>query len=146
MIILCVTLLALLIAVSAVVVRFIFRPKWVWLNYVIIFMLSASLMFGLCAATIANSSRNQVKALQDEYDNIMLYHYTISNAMSEPVRFDFYQRIIEFNEAYNDMLEASQSAWVGALYDRDWNANMTPILFDLHGEDFYINSDDMFSE
>lgn len=146
MIMLCIILLALLIAVSAIVVRFIFRPKWVWLNYVIIFVLAVSLGFGLSAAAIASSSRNQVKALQDEYDTIMLYHYTISNAMSEPVRFDFYQRILEFNETYDNIMEASQSAWIGALYDKDWNANMTPILFDLHGEDFYINSDSMFSE
>lgn len=137
MVILSTLLIALLVALAGIVVKMIFKVKWPWMNRIIIGMLALSLVFGAAAGIAGASATARVNRLEAEYDNIMLYYNTVSNSPNEYVRYDFYNRVNEFNANYEDIVERSKSIWVGAFFDKDWSNEIAPIVFELHGDEYY---------
>lgn len=137
MIILSTLLIALLVALAGIVVKMIFKVKWPWMNRIIIGMLALSLVFGAAAGIAGATASASVSRLEAEYDNIMLYYNTVSNSPNEYVRFDFYNRVNEFNANYENVVERSKSIWVGAFFDKDWSNEIVPIVFELHGDEYY---------
>lgn len=137
MIILSTLLITLLIAMAGIVVKLIFKVKWPWMNRIVVGMLALSLVFGAAAGVAGASARASVSRLETEYDNIMLYYNTVSNSPNEYVRFDFYNRVNEFNANYEDIVERSKNIWVGAFFDKDWSNRIAPIVFELHGDEYY---------
>lgn len=137
MIILSTLLITLLIAMAGIIVKLIFKVKWPWMNRIVIGMLALSLVFGAAAGIAGASANASVSRLETEYDNLMLYYNTVSNSPNEYVRFDFYNRVNEFNANYEDIVERSKSIWVGAFFDKDWSNEIAPIVFELHGDEYY---------
>lgn len=137
MIILSTLLIALLVAMAGIVVKLIFKVKWPWMNRIVIAMLALSLGLGAAAGIAGATTRASVSRLETEYDNLMLYYNTVSNSPNEYVRFDFYNRVNEFNANYEDIVERSKSIWVGAFFDKDWSNEIAPIVFELHGDEYY---------
>lgn len=137
MIILSTLLITLLIAMAGIVVKLIFKVKWPWMNRIVIGMLALSLVFGVAAGVAGASATASVNRLEAEYDNIMLYYNTVSNSSNEYVRYDFYNRVNEFNADYEDIVERSKDVWVGAFFDKNWSNEIAPIVFELHGDDYY---------
>ena len=137
MIILSTLLIALLIALAGIIIKLIFGAKWPWMNRIIIGILALSLVFGAAAGIAGASASASANRLEAEYDNIMLYYNTVSNSPNEYVRYDFYNRVNEFNADYENIVERSKSIWVGAFFNKDWSNEIAPIVFELHGDEYY---------
>lgn len=129
MVILSILLIALLLLASAIVVRCVFKPKWVWLNKVIIATLVIACAFGILSGFMSAACQGQVDSLKDEAKAILLYYNTINESDNEYVRFDFYQRVNDYNARYTNLQENTESAWIGAFYPRDWDSEVGLIDF-----------------
>lgn len=129
MIILSVLLIALLLLASAIVVRCVFKPQWVWLNKVIVTALVIACAFGILSGFMSAACQGQVDNLRDEAKAIILYYNTINESDNEYVRFDFYQRVKDYNVRYTDLQDNTESAWIGAFYPRDWDSEIGLIDF-----------------
>ena len=129
MVILSILLIALLLLASASVVRFIFKPKWVWLNKVILVAAVLAIALGTVSIVAGAVCNNDISSLKAESEYINLYYNTVLYTDNEYVRFDFYQRVQDYNSSYAELQEKSQSIWIGAFYPRDWDTEILPIEF-----------------
>jgi hypothetical protein len=130
MIILAIFLLAMLIATAAIITKLVFKPRWTWLNRIILVMVILSfVMCGVICAIILPITHNIVSDLREDYNALMLYHDTIDQCYNEYVRFDFYQRVMDYNERYAAVQEGSNSLWIGEFYPKDWDTEILPIEF-----------------
>lgn len=129
MIILSVLLIALLLLASAIVVRCVFKPRWVWLNKVIVATLVIACAFGILSGFMSAACQGQVDNLRDEAKAIMLYYNTINESDNEYVRFDFYQRVKDYNVHYTSLQDNTKSAWIGAFYPEGWDSEIGLIDF-----------------
>lgn len=129
MIILSVLLIALLLLVSAIIVRCVFKPKWVWLNKVIVAALVIACAFGILSGFMSAACQGQVDNLRDEAKAILLYYNTINESDNEYVRFDFYQRVKDYNVRYTNLQDNTESAWIGAFYPEGWDSEIGLIDF-----------------
>lgn len=129
MIILSALLIALLLLASAIVVRCIFKPKWVWLNKVILVAAAFALVLGTVSVIAGAVCDNDINNLKAESEHINLYYNTVLYTDNEYVRFDFYQRVQDYNSSYAELQEKSKSIWIGAFYPKDWDTEILPIEF-----------------
>lgn len=129
MIILSALLIALLLLASAIVVRCIFKPKWVWLNKVILVAAAFALVLGTVSVIAGAVCDNDISTLKAESEHINLYYNTVLYTDNEYVRFDFYQRVQDYNDSYAELQEKSKSIWIGAFYPKGWDTEVLPIEF-----------------
>ena len=129
MIILSALLIALLLLASAIVVRCIFKPKWVWLNKVILVAAAFALVLGTVSVIAGAVCDNDINNLKAESEHINLYYNTVLYTDNEYVRFDFYQRVQDYNISYAELQEKSKSIWIGAFYPKGWDTEVLPIEF-----------------
>ena len=129
MIILSALLIALLLLASAIVVRCIFKPKWVWQNKVILVAAAFALVLGTVSVIAGAVCDNDINNLKAESEHINLYYNTVLYTDNEYVRFDFYQRVQDYNSSYAELQEKSKSIWIGAFYPKGWDAEVLPIEF-----------------
>lgn len=129
MVILSILLIALLLLAAAIVVRFIFKPKWAWLNKVILVAAVLAIALGTVSIVAGAVCSNDISSLKAESEYINLYYNTVLYTDNEYVRFDFYQRVQDYNASYTELQEKSQSIWIGAFYPRDWDTEILPIEF-----------------
>ena len=129
MIILSALLIALLLLASAIVVRCIFKPKWVWLNKVILVAAAFALVLGTVSIVAGVVCDNDISTLKAEAEHINLYYNTVLYTDNEYVRFDFYQRVQDYNSSYTELQEKSKSIWIGAFYPKGWDTEVLPIEF-----------------
>lgn len=129
MIILSALLIALLLLASAIVVRCIFKPKWVWLNKIILVTAALALVLGTVSIVAGAVCDNDINDLKAEAEHINLYYNTVLYADNEYVRFDFYQRVTDYNDSYAELQEKSKSIWIGAFYPKGWDTEISPIEF-----------------
>ena len=133
MIILCTLLLALIISLAAVLVEVIFKPHWAWLRRIIVAMIALTVICGIATGIIVGGSRGEINRLEADYDKLVLYQAVVEQTDNEYVRFDFYQSVVEYNKKYENVVDKSQSIWLGALYPKDWAEQIAPIEFYLNG-------------
>ncbi|MBO5730174.1 MAG: hypothetical protein J6R67_03160 [Treponema sp.] len=94
------------------------------------------LLFTFYVVAIANSSVNdRISAMHDTYDNLMLYHETVEASTNEYVRFDYHEKVEEYNAAYDFNLAESEGAVFGWLYLDGWDSGLDYIDFQLHGDE-----------
>lgn len=129
MIILSALLITLLLLASAIVVRCIFKPKWVWLNKVILVAAAFALVLGTISVIAGAVCDNDINNLKAESEHINLYYNTVLYTDNEYVRFDFYQRVQDYNSSYAELQEKSKSIWIGAFYPKGWDTEILPIEF-----------------
>ena len=129
MILVSVLLIALILAAAAILVRLIFRPNWVWFDQAIFFTFVFAVILGTVCGCAKSAFNRQVRDLAEEFENITLYHETISLSENEYVRFNFYERVREYNKAYLDTVKESENMFYGALYPKDWAKDLTTIEF-----------------
>ena len=129
MVILSILLIALLLLASAIVVRLIFKPKWAWLNKVILIAAALAIALGTLSIVAGAVCNNDVSSLKAESEYINLYYNTVLYTDNEYVRFDFYQRVQDYNDSYAELQEKSQSVWIGAFYPKGWDTEILPIEF-----------------
>lgn len=94
------------------------------------------LLFTFITIAIANSDVNaRISAMYDTYDNLMLYHETVETSTNEFVRFDYHEKVEEYNAAYDFNLAESEGAVFGWLYLDGWDSGLDYIDFQLHGDE-----------
>lgn len=127
-------LLALLAAfLFSIVLAFIFRSEGS-LNAVIlcaIFLLAWFLVVSGSNSTI----NTRIDAIHSTYNNLMLYYETVETSTNEYMRFDYYEKVAEYNSIYDFNLAESEDAWFGWLYPSGWDNGLNYIDFQLHGDE-----------
>jgi hypothetical protein len=94
------------------------------------------LLFTFIAVAIANSDVNaRISAMYNTYDNLMLYHETVETSTNEYVRFDYHEKVEEYNAAYDFNLAESEGAVFGWLYLDGWDSGLDYIDFQLYGDE-----------
>ena len=97
---------------------------------------AAFLLFTFITIAIANSDVNaRISAMYDTYDNLMLYHETVETSTNEFVRFDYHEKVEEYNAAYDFNLAESEGAAFGWLYSDGWDSGLDYIDFQRHGDE-----------
>jgi hypothetical protein len=129
MILLSILMIALILAAAAILVRLIFRPNWAWLDQLIFFVLAFALILGTVCGCMKRDYGREARNLAAEFEEITLYHETVSLSSNEYVRFNFYERVREYNKAYLDTVKESENMFYGALYPKNWAEGLTTIEF-----------------
>lgn len=97
---------------------------------------AAFLLFTFFAIAIVNSGVDaRISAMYDTYDNLMLYHETVEASTNEYVRFDYHEKVEEYNAAYDFNLAESEGAVFGWLYLPGWDDGLDYIDFQLRGDE-----------
>ena len=90
----------------------------------------------LFCSTLGGIYSGQVNALKTEYENIMLYNEVVSDCDNEEVRFGHYEKIHEYNENYNHMVEIAANGFFGVLVPKNWSNDCGPITFYFRGANY----------
>ena len=129
MIFLSALMISLILVAAAILVRLIFRPNWAWLDQTIFFVLMFSIILGTACGCMKRDFYREARDLIAEFEDITLYHETVSLSSNEYVRFNFYERVREYNKAYFDTVKESENIFYGALYPKNWAEGLTTIEF-----------------
>ena len=130
-------LIALVVTTVAILVGFMFghvKSK----NY----RRAAYIGAGICAALIVfcmilgGIYRSEVNELQAQYNDIMLYNEVVELCDNEQVRFGHYEKIEAFNDAYDRLAVIEEDFMFGALFPKDWSADMGKIDFYFRGVNY----------
>lgn len=121
----------------AIVVTVIFGyQKNATMRKIIAIGLAASLLLSGFAIVFGGIVGNTADELAATYHDLVLYQTTVEHSTNEYVRYDYYDKVVEYNEAYADYMIAAQGKWLGGLYPANWDEGIAIIDFQLHG-DFY---------
>lgn len=148
MIIVSILLIALLLLASAIVVHCVFKPRWIWLNQIILVAAAFAIVFGTVSVIAKTVCENDINALKAESDHITLYYNIVNESDNEYVRFDFYQRVKDYNIRYTNLQNNTKSVWIGAFYPKDWDSEISLIDFMLRtgSEDGSYDYEDFFDD
>ena len=130
-------LCVLALTVIAIVVTVVFGyQKNATMRKIILFGLIVSLLLSGFAIVFGGIVSNTASELTATYNDLILYQTTVEHSTNEYVRYDYYDKITAYNEAFADYVIASQDKWLGSLYPADWDENITIIDFQLHGDSY----------
>lgn len=128
-------LILLAICAAAIAVMALFHyPIRSYFGLALICFLVVTLIMGCWNAAIANRASSDAQDLITTYNDLVLYQDTVSYSGNEYVRFDFYTKVQEYNEAYNDYLAICENGWVNCWYKADNISNISLIDFSLNYE------------
>ena len=97
---------------------------------------------GICAVLVTfcmilgGIYHSEVSELQAQYNDIMLYNEVVELCENEQVRFGHYEKIEAFNEAYDHLAAIEEDFMFGALFPKDWSADMGKIDFYFRGVNY----------
>ena len=121
----------------AIVVTVVFGyQKNATMRKIILIGLAVSLLMSGFAIVFGGIVGNTASELTATYNDLILYQTTVEHSTNEYVRYDYYDKVTAYNEAFADYGIASQDKWLGSLYPADWDEGIAIIDFQLHG-DFY---------
>lgn len=132
MIILFILLIALILTAAAIIVPAIFHYKAKWLGTVVCIGLGICLAFGATSILVADNANETADWLKQESADILLYYNTVNYSDNEYVRYDFYDRVMNYNRVYTAYQEASVAPLTSWLYDTDVLGECGPIDFMLN--------------
>ena len=84
---------------------------------------------------------SDVNELQAQYNDIMLYNEVVEMCENEQVRFGHYEKIEAFNEAYDRLAVIEEDFMFGALFPKNWSADMGKIDFYFRGVDYGVGQE-----
>ena len=102
---------------------------------------------GVCAVLIAfcmvlgGIYHSEVTELQAQYNDIMLYNEVVELCDNEQVRFGHYEKIEAVNEAYDRLAVIEEDFMFGALFPKNWSADMGKIDFYFRGVNYGIGQE-----
>ena len=73
-------------------------------------------------------------ANQAEYEELMIYKYTVEHSTNEYMRWNYYDRVTEWNEGYLTAQKQAESFWFGP-YQFDLYEGTGLIEFELRGDE-----------
>lgn len=127
----------LIAALASIAVMLVFgmRKNKTLRTIVAITLVCSVLSFGMCmiAGSIVNSDIDRCRA---EYQDLMLYYSTVDNSTNEYVRYDYYNKVQEYNEWYNSLCEWESDFWLNTMVPTNWSDGFGLIDFQLHGDDY----------
>ena len=97
---------------------------------------------GICAVLITfcmilgGIYHSEVSELQAQYNDIMLYNEVVELCDNEQVRFGHYEKIEAFNKAYDRLAVIEEDFMFGALFPKNWSADMGKIDFYFRGVNY----------
>lgn len=115
MILITVLLIALILTAAAIIVPMIFHYRSKWAHYAACVGLAICITFAVVCGCVGNGARRDAAWLKAESADIQLYYNTIVYSDNEYVRYNFYDRVMEYNrlyEAYADAVENPMTSWL----------------------------------
>ena len=97
---------------------------------------------GICAVLIVfcmilgGIYNSEVNELQAQYNDIMLYNEVVELCENEQVRFGHYEKIEAFNKEYDRLAVIEEDFMFGALFPKNWSADMGKIDFYFRGVNY----------
>ena len=73
-------------------------------------------------------------ANQERYNELMIYKQTVEQSINEYVRWNYYDKILDWNEYYEENANPAESFWFGP-YQHDVFEGTALIDFQLHGDE-----------
>lgn len=70
---------------------------------------------------------------QERYNELMIYKQTVEQSTNEYVRWDYYNKVLDWNEYYEENANPAESFWFGP-YQHDVFEGTALIDFQLHGD------------
>lgn len=71
-----------------------------------------------------------------QYEDLTLYFNTVNYSSNEYVRYDYYNKVQTYNATYQNLIEATEDPIFGCFYPKNWFADIGPIDFQLHGDEY----------
>ena len=99
------------------------------LQKVMVWGIFITLVLGIINLAILGTYRSDTKKLNETYDNLILYHSTISESKNEYIRFDYYSKVLDYNKEYEQAKKASTSLLTGNLMPDSWIDDINRIEF-----------------
>ncbi len=93
--------------------------------------IAISIILSAFCGILGSIYRDNVESLKINYKDLTLYNTTISNTTNEYVRFDYYNRVIDYNTSLEQNEKMSSGKWLGWLYPEDWNSEISFVDFQL---------------
>ena len=132
MILLTILLIALIVTAAAIIVPMIFHYRSKWAHYAVCMGLAICITFAIVCGCVGNGARRDAAWLKTESADIQLYYNTIVYSDNEYVRYNFYDRVMEYNRLYEAYQEAVENPWTSWLFDESILTECTPIEFSLN--------------
>lgn len=125
---------ALVITVAAILVGVVFgyTKSTNYRKGICVGIVACIALFVFCMA-ISGIYCSEVNELQAQYNDIMLYDEIVELCDNEQVRFGHYEKIEAFNAEYDRLVELEEGFMLGALFPKDWSADMNKIDFNFRG-------------
>ena len=73
-------------------------------------------------------------ANQERYNELMIYKQTVEQSTNEYVRWNYYDKVLDWNEHYEENANPAESFWFGP-YQHDVLEGTALIDFQLHGDE-----------
>lgn len=73
-------------------------------------------------------------ANQERYNELMIYKQTVEQSTNEYVRWNYYDKVLDWNEHYEENANPAESFWFGP-YQHDVFEGTALIDFQLHGDE-----------
>ena len=73
-------------------------------------------------------------ANQERYNELMIYKQTVEQSTNEYVRWNYYDKVLDWNEHYEENANITESFWFGP-YQNDVFEGTALIDFQLHGDE-----------
>ena len=124
-----------LIAIATALVMWIFRcGHFTVFQYILVWSLAGALLLGIFSAAFSSSMRDELIALQNEYNNLMVYYDIVNDSTDEVVRYDYYTNVLDYNKRCRQLQEDNKSFWIGCFM-ADEEMETLPTI------DFYLRQD-----
>ena len=135
-------LIALVVTAAAILVGIMFgRAKSKSYRRGIYVGVSICAMLIAFCMVLSGIYHSEVNELQAQYDDIMLYNEVVELCDNEQVRFGHYEKIQAFNEAYDRLAVIKEDFMFGALFPKNWSADMGKIDFYFRGVNYGIGQE-----
>lgn len=123
------------IAIGTALAMWIFRcERFTVFRHILVWSLAIALLSCIFSAAFSSSMRDELIALQNEYNNLMVYYDIVNDSTDEVVRYDYYTNVLDYNERYRRLQENNKSFWIGCFMTDEKMETLSTI-------DFYLRQD-----
>lgn len=132
------TLMVFLIAaVASIIIMLTFgmRTNKTLRKIVTIALIGSIVYFAMCIGIVIGVKCDTAKC-QAEYIDLMLYYNTVDNSTNEYVRYNYFNKVQEYNEWYARLAAYESNFWIGNLMHESWLNGCSLIDFQLHGDEY----------
>lgn len=82
------------------------------------------------------SIKDDMQDCKAEYTDLMLYYNTVDNSVNEYVRYNYFNKVQEYNKWYANLASFKDDFFFGNLVHESWLDGCGMIDFQLHGDEY----------